>query len=138
MSNIQASTVPLELSTNNSSWWTLVCLENYTVPLTANVVETETFCGIATGVGAIKHAVSGAAVCETAPTVSQVTYEQMLNWFKNKTTLYYRSQSPSSGSIGSTFFVSGQCFVSALELQAPSASDVIKFTFTLTGNGNLF
>lgn len=138
MQTIQSSLLPIQLRVKGTTpWLTLVCLENYNVPVATTVTETDTFCGNAVGLGVKKFTPAGSAVCEQFPTSDQVTYDTLLNWQMNNTLLEFRVEFPSSGgSIGVMVFLQGDCFVTSTEFQA-AINDVIKFTYTLTGSGVL-
>lgn len=138
MQTIQGELAPLLLSPDNGvTWMTLVCLSTYSVSLDTTVNQTETNCGVATGLGAIKFKPSGSAVCEANPTEGQVTYNQMVEWQVNKTQLLFSSEYPGSGSqYGQNLAISGDCFVTATDVTLETGQ-VIKFTFTLTGTGTV-
>lgn len=136
MTTIQGELAPLFLSADGGvTWKTLACLETYNVPLATTVNETETNCGVAVGLGAIKFTPSGSAVCEASPLTNQVTYHDMVNWQVNKTSLMFKSEYPGSGgTYGVNVALSGSCLVTATDVTLQTGQ-VIKFTFTLTGTG---
>jgi hypothetical protein len=139
MQTIQASSSPIELSFDNEvSWQVLVCLEAYNVPTELPTTVTDTLtCGQAVGVGNQTFNPTGTAIC-TADAVagSQVTYNRLLTAQTNAETFKFRVRSPSSGSTGNNFFLKGSCKCTSLDLQF-NANDVIKFAWTLTGEGLL-
>lgn len=138
MTTIQGELAPLYLSSDTGvTWKTLVCLETYDVPLQTTVNQTETNCGVAVGLGAIKFDPKGSAVCEAAPTNSQVTYKDMVQWQTAKTLLMFKTEYPySGGQYGVNVALSGTCFVTATDLTAQTGQ-VLKFSFTLTGTGTV-
>jgi len=137
MQTIQSSAAPIELRAKGATpWKTLVCLESYNVPVNTTTTTTDTFCGRAVGLGVREFTPSGSAVCEQLPTTDQVTYKDMLAWQVNGTVLEFRVQEPGTGSIGNDIYLSGECYVTATELQG-AVNDVLKFTFTLSGQGTL-
>jgi len=137
MAGIQSTLVPLELSFNNgSTYQTLVCLNQYNMPLSKATNVTETFCGTEVGLGSETFNPNGTAVCSTNPTSSQVTYNRLLTAWKNEETVLFRCQYPGTGSIGVHFYHQGSAYVTDLELQFQT-SQVIQFTFTLTGIGTI-
>lgn len=74
------------------------------------------------------------AVCASNPDGNtEVTYKELLAKQKAGDTVLFRL---SHGTSGATFYMSGSCKVTSLSL-AGSATDVIKFTGTLTGEGEL-
>lgn len=138
MNSVQGELAPLYLSSDGGvTWKTLICLETYNVPLATTVNETETNCGLAVGLGVIKFTPSGSAVMDTQPSASQVTYEDMLKWQVNKTVIMFKSEYPFSGpGYGANVSLSGTCYVTATDITL-QVSQVIKFTFTLTGTGTV-
>lgn len=138
MNSVQGELAPLYLSADEGvTWKTLICLETYNIPLATTVNETETNCGLAVGLGVIKFTPSGSAVMDTAPSASQVTYQDMLGWQTNKTLIMFKSEYPFTGAgYGKNIALSGTCYVTATDITLQIAQ-VIKFTFTLTGTGTV-
>ena len=138
MNTIQGELAPIWLSDDDGvTFKLLVCLETYSVGLDTTVNQTETNCGIATGLGAIKFIPKGSAVLEADPGVDEVTYEDMLAWQLNKTLLLFKTEYPGSGSqYGKNIALSGQCYVTSTS-GTFQVGQVIKFDFTLTGNGTV-
>lgn len=119
----------------SSTWYQLVCLEAYNEPWETQSTQTETQCGVATGLGAIKFNPSGTGVMETDPNSTQVTLEHLRNWQIAQQVLDYQIQNPGSGgSAGSFFYTEGQCYVQKAELIVKEG-DVVKFAWALLGNG---
>lgn len=135
MQTIQASAVSLQISDNQgSTWYDVVCIDNYDIAFDTQTTETNTFCGIALGVGAIKHAVKGTAVCEAVPTDSQATLNKFLNWQLIKERLMYRAEYPGSGgSIGQNFFMEGFGYITHTDVKFQNL-DVVKFDFSISGD----
>lgn len=137
MGALQSVNYPIELSFNGgSTWQTLVCLTDYSVPLSKTANVTETFCGPQTGLGSGTFNPTGTAVAETNPTSNQVTYQRLLTAWEAGEVIRFRVQAPTTGSIGSYFYLSGQCYVTDLELTF-TAGETVQFTFTLTGTGSI-
>lgn len=136
MQTIQGELAPLYLSADGGvTWNVLVCLSTYDIPIDTTVNETETNCGVAVGLGAIKFKPTGTAVCEASPISGQVTLVDMQKWQVNKTQLTFKSEYPGSGAqYGKNLAVSGNCFVTSTKLTLQTGQ-VIKFDFTLTGTG---
>lgn len=127
MAAIDAINAPLELSTDGITYKTLVCLTSTGTNMSRDVTRTETFCGISVSLGNLQVTVPFAAICETAPTVSQVTYKEMLGWMAGGTLLYWRIF---NGTSGSNFFTAGTAFVTSLDLTGDAGT-------TLTFSGQL-
>jgi len=134
---LQSISYPLQVrpSGGNGTWYTLVCLENYSVPLARATNVAETFCGPFTGLGAATFSFTGSAVCNATPAATEVTMTDMVNWLLNITLLDARAEAPvGGGSTGDDLFVEGNVYVTAVEPQF-STGQVVKFTFTLSGTG---
>jgi len=137
MQTVQSSNAPIEVREKGTlPWKTIVCAENYSIPVNTQVTTTDTFCGRAVGLGVLEFNPTVSAVYEDAPDTTMVTYDDMLAWQVNKTTLEFRVQYPGTGSAGSHIYLSGECSVTATELQG-AVNEVLKFTATLTGQGEL-
>lgn len=139
MTTIQSSTTPIELSFDSEvSWQVLVCLEAYNVPTELPTTVTDTLtCGQVVGVGSQTFNPTGTAICTSDPIAgSQVTYNRLLTAQTNAETFKFRVRNPSSGSTGNNFFMKGSCKATSLDLQF-AANDLIKFSWTLTGEGSL-
>lgn len=132
---IQSVDAPLEISSDGGTTYkTVVCLESYNVNGETSVTETETYCGNIVGLGQPKVTIDVNAVCETSPTVTQVSHEDVAGWWVGKTALKYRIQNPSTGTPGSNYYLQGDAYVTS-KSDAFAISEVVKFSFTLTGNG---
>lgn len=136
MQTIQATSVPLWLSADGTTYKQLVCLKQWTAPTETQTTETVTFCGIALGKGIVKFNPTFDAVCEANPSGTQVTYADLLAWQMAGLTIWFKLQFPSPGSSSTNIFLSGQCSVTSLTLTGP-VNDVIQFSGTLTGEGTL-
>jgi len=137
MQTVQSSNAPIEVREKGTTpWKTIVCAENYSIPVNTQVNTTDTFCGRAVGLGVLEFNPTVSAVYEDDPDTTMVTYSDMLAWQVAKTTLEFRVQYPGTGSAGSHIYLSGECFVTATELQG-AVNEVLKFTSTLTGQGVL-
>ena len=137
MQVIQSIAVLLELRPHGSTtWYQLVCLDGFQNPWATSLNETDTQCGIAVGLGPIKFNPTGTGVVEAAPGPTQITHQHLRNWQLAQLLLDYRIQFPSTGggSIGSNLYSEGQCYVTNTTDQY-KIDDVVKFTFTLSGNG---
>ena len=135
MASIQGKDVVVELSTNNSTWFSLVCEISNSLPITRETNSLSTKCNAGTttrSLGAYSWEVSAEAVAETAPSGTQVSYEQLLAWHIAGTTLYVRV----SHNNGASFYHNGQCFITNLEL-TNEVNGVSQFSITLSGSGAL-
>lgn len=140
METIQALDAPLKVSDDGGgTWLDIVCLLNYDIPLSRDVNQLATFCGIATGYGPVKFSAKGSGAVEAEPDdATQASLNRILNWFLANTKLLFKSEYPGSGgSAGENFYISGSARFSDLDVKAPDANNVIQFDFTLTGEGTL-
>lgn len=133
--SIQSDIVPLELTFDNGTTYKdLVCLESDEVSTTNGVTENNTYCGTENGIAKVKVSISGTGVCNpNLDANTEVTYKDLLSAQVSRTAIGYRKQ---SGSSGANFYLAGTCYVTDLKLQG-SATQVIKFTFTLTCNDDV-
>lgn len=139
MQTLQSIDSPIQLRAKGTEpWKTLVCLENYNIPLATQVTETDTFCGNAVGLGLIKFTPAGSFVFEQFPTDDQVTFDQMLEWQIDRTQLEFKVEyQGSNGSlVAATKYLTGECFVTSTEMQG-AINDVLKSSYTLTGQGTI-
>lgn len=136
MQVIQAITIPLELSADNgATWQTLVCIDSHDTPMETQITKTNTFCGVAVGLGPIQFDPSGTAICSIDDDPTQVSLKDMQAWQVAQKVLKFRVQDVSNpGSIGSRVYLSGNCYVTTCS-PTFKADDVVKFSFKLTGLG---
>jgi len=137
MAQIQSSNQPIEIDVaGGSSYKTLVCVQSKTLSGSVDVTEEDTDCGLLTAVGSVKYEISADGVCETAPSVSQVSYSSLLTAFNNKTLVSVRVQNPvvSGSSLGASYYHQFSARITALELTGESAG-YIKFSITLNSDG---
>lgn len=138
---IQSLKVPFQVSEDNGTTWiTIVCINEHTAPLTTDTTDTNTQCGIFTGVGPVKAAPTFNAVASTTPEAGQASVKQITNWAANQTRLKYRLQDPivdgSDGSAGSLLYLSGSGIISSLTMTF-TVGDVAKFNGTLSLQGTI-
>lgn len=136
MTPIQANNVPFYLSADGTNYKEVVCLEQWGVPLDTDTTETATFCGNSVGVGITKFKPTLSAVCEQSPGASQVTADTLAAWQLANTPLWFKVQYPTTSSTGNKLFLSGQCYVTSVNVTG-QVNDVVKFTVTLTGFGTI-
>lgn len=116
----------------------LVCDGEFTLDITNDVSTTKTKrCGTFKGVLAPDFKINGKAVCNTEPTVNEVSYDQVANWQINTTKVEWiiRNQAYGTYAAGEALRFSGYgYFVSS---QAPFGNDVVTFNWNLEGIGIL-
>jgi hypothetical protein len=78
------------------------------------------------------------AVCETAPTVAQISYEDLLTASVNKTLVNVRMQNPvvTGSSLGAAYYHQFSAYITDLSL-ASTVGEFIKFSGTLSSTGIL-
>src|SRR5688572_26979991 len=105
---IQGGNVVVGSSTNDSTYYDMICEINNSVGLTRSTNTVRTKCDGGTSarsLGAYEWEISGSAVADNAPTSTQVSYKSMLAHFVAGTLLYVRVQSPGTGSsAGSDYY----------------------------------
>jgi len=121
-----------------TSYKTLVCLSTSSVNTTADSTSDKTNCGIFTAIGDAAMTVDFSAVCETAPTVAQVSYSSLLTAMTNKTGVNVRFQNPVvvGSSLGAAYYHQFIGYITSLKLDQTS-SDFIKFSGTIASTGTL-
>jgi predicted secreted protein len=137
MAQVLSSNQPVEIDVaGGSSFKTLVCVQSKTVSGSVDVTEEDTDCGLLTAVGSVKYTITADAVCETAPTVSQVSYNALLTAFVNKTLVNVRVQNPvvSGSSLGAAYYHQFLSRITQLDLTGESAG-YVKFSITLNSDG---
>jgi hypothetical protein len=136
MAQLQAKSYPPEFSTDGSTYKTLVCTSDWTLTGSATVTKDDTFCGVFSTPGTPSFQVSANAVAETAPSSTQVSYEDVLSWFANNTLIYFRVQDPKVTSAGTNFYTQFSCYITGVT-QTFASADVIKFSLTAESTGTI-
>jgi hypothetical protein len=121
-----------------TSYKTLVCLRNSSVEGTNSVSEEETGCGKLTSVANPGFTFSADAICETAPTVAQISYEELLDAMVRKVLVNVRVQSPvfSGSSYGAVYYHQFFGYITDLTLNQ-SSTEFINFSGTIQSTGLL-
>jgi len=95
MGQIQGSLQNVEIDVaGGSSYKNLVCLRTSSVNTAVDSTTEQTNCGAVTSVGEPTMTIDFDALCEVAPSVSQVSYEDLLSAMVNKTLVSVRVQNP--------------------------------------------
>jgi hypothetical protein len=119
-----------------SSYKNLVCLRTSSVNTTVDSTTEQTNCGPMTSVADATMSIDFDAVCEVAPTISQISYEDLLAAMVGKTLIAVRVQSPvvSGSSAGATYYHQFLGFITSLTLNQ-STTEYINFSGTVTSTG---
>lgn len=121
-----------------SSYKNLVCLRTSSVNTTMDATTEQTNCGVLTSPSEPQMTVDFDAICETAPTVAQVSYEDILAAMVNKTIVTVRVQNPTvtGASVGTVYYHQFSGYVTDLTLNQ-STTEFINFSGTIQSTGTL-
>lgn len=119
-----------------SSFKNLVCLRTSSVNTTVDSTTEQTNCGPLTSVADATMGVDFDAICEVAPTVTQISYEELLAAMVGKTLINVRVQNPvvSGSSAGATYYHQFYGYVTSLTLNQ-STTEFINFSGSVTSTG---
>ena len=121
-----------------SSYKNLVCLRTSSVNTTVDSTTEQTNCGPLTAVADATMSLDFDAVCEVAPTVSQVSYEDLLAAMVNKTLVSVRVQNPvvSGSSAGATYYHQFLGYITSLTWNQ-STAEFVNFSGSVTSTGTV-
>ena len=124
--------------TGGTSFKNLVCTSSATLNTTLATTQDQTTCGVLTAVGEPSMTIDFDAVCETAPTVAQISYEELLTASVNKTLVNVRMQNPvvTGSSLGAAYYHQFSAYITDLSL-ASTVGEFIKFSGTISSTGIL-
>jgi len=109
----------------------LVCLDGFDTSFENAVTETETQCGVVTGIGDTKAATNFTGTCNTTPETDELSFKAMLAAQVAKTAAIVKV---SHGSSGADWYYSFSAYITNMT-HAGTAGDVMKFTGTITSTG---
>jgi hypothetical protein len=121
-----------------SSYKNLVCLRTSSVNTTMDATTEQTNCGVLTSPSEPQMSLDFDAICETSPTVAQVSYEDLLVAMVNKTVVTVRVQNPvvSGSSLGAAYYHQFGGYITDLTLNQ-STTEFINFSGTIQSSGAL-
>jgi hypothetical protein len=124
--------------TGGSSYKNLVCMRTSSVNTTMDATTEQTNCGVLTSPSEPQMTVDFDAICETAPTVAQVSYEDLLAAMVNKTQVTVRVQNPtvSGASVGTVYYHQFAGYITDLTMNQ-STTEFINFSGTIQSTGTL-
>jgi hypothetical protein len=136
---IQGSSVLAEFSFDGATFKTMVCLTDQSLDGSISDNTTETQCGPIVSIGEPSYTLSGSATVNAAQTSTEVSYEDVLAWFNNKTKVFAKLQSPLNPggitlALGGAFYHYIQGYFTGVSLSA-AVGDIVKFTWTFKGVG---
>lgn len=120
----------------DSTWKVLTCEETDTAEHTNEVTETKTKCGPAVGIDEMKGNYTGNGVQNADPGATEVTWNDVVNWQKNRTPLEFLmkneafvAEDGSNIAEGATvhIFAPGKFIQSSL---TAATGDIVKFAWT--------
>lgn len=119
-----------------SSFKNLVCMRTSSVNTTVDSTTEQTNCGPLTSVADATMGVDFDAICEVSPTVTQISYEELLAAMVSKTLINVRVQNPvvSGSSAGATYYHQFLGYVTSLTLNQ-STTEFINFSGSVTSTG---
>lgn len=139
MGQIQGSLQNVEIDVaGGSSYKNLVCLRTSSVNTTVDSTTEQTNCGVLTSIAEPQMTVDFDAICEIAPSVSQVSYEDLLAAQVNKTLVSVRVQSPvvTGSSAGAAYYHQFLGYITDMTFNQ-STTEFINFSGTIQSTGTL-
>ena len=139
MAQILGSTQNVEIDVaGGSSYKNLVCLRTSSVNTTMDATTEQTNCGVLTSPSEPQMSLDFDAICETAPSGSQVSYEDVLTAMVAKTLISVRVQSPvfSGSSYGAVYYHQFSGYITDLTMNQ-STTEFINFSGTIQSTGAL-
>jgi len=121
-----------------TSYKNLVCLRTGSVNTTMDATVEQTNCGVLTSPSEPQMTVDFDAICEAAPTIAQVSYEDLLAAMVNKTIVTVRVQNPTitGSSVGTVYYHQFSGYITDLTLNQ-STTEFVNFSGTIQSSGTL-
>ena len=121
-----------------SSYKNLVCLRTSSVNTTMDATTEQTNCGVLTSPSEPQMSLDFDAICETSPTVAQISYEDLLGAMVNKTLVAVRVQNPvvSGSSAGAAYYHAFSGYITDLTMNQ-STTEFVNFSGTIQSTGAL-
>lgn len=137
VTTVQGSSVPFAISTDSGSTYrTLVCNKAWGFTGDTTVNEDESDCGRHVGLGSVKSSFSIEGLYNTTPTSSEISGEELLSLWANKTQFAIKVQYPTSGSPGGDLYIQGNAYLTNYQVNKATNS-LISFTGTILVDGNI-
>ena len=139
MAQILGSTQNVEIDvTGGTSYKNLVCLRTSSVNTTMDATTEQTNCGVLTSPSEPQMSLDFDAICETAPSVAQISYEDLLGAMVNKTLVNVRVQNPTvtGSSVGTVYYHQFLGYITDLTMNQ-SSTEFINFSGTIQSTGAL-
>ena len=139
MAQVLGSLQNIEIDvTGGTSYKNLVCLRTSSVNTTMDATTEQTNCGVLTSPSEPQMSLDFDAICETSPTIAQVSYEDLLSAMVNKTLVAVRVQNPvvSGSSAGAAYYHAFSGYITDLTMNQ-STTEFINFSGTVQSTGSL-
>ena len=139
MAQVLGSLQNIEIDvTGGTSYKNLVCLRTSSVNTTMDATTEQTNCGVLTSPSEPQMSLDFDAICETAPSIAQVSYEDLLSAMVNKTLVAVRVQNPvvSGSSAGAAYYHAFSGYITDLTMNQ-STTEFINFSGTIQSTGAL-
>jgi hypothetical protein len=123
---------------NGTSYKNLVCLRTSSVNTTMDSTVEQTNCGVLTSVSEPQMSLDFDAICETSPSISQVSYDDLLTAMANKSLVAVRVQNPAvtGSSAGAAYYHKFSGYITDLTWNQ-STTEFINFSGTIQSTGTL-
>ena len=139
MGQVQGSLQNIEIDVaGGSSYKDLVCLRTSSVNSTVDSTTDQTNCGVLTAVGFPQMSLDFDAICEVDPSVSQVSYHDLLSAFASKTLVTVKVENPAVGTVGvgDAYYHQFAGYITSLTLNQ-STTEFINFSGTIASTGTI-
>lgn len=139
MAQILGSLQNIEIDVaGGTSYKNLVCLRTSSVNTTMDATTEQTNCGVLTSPSEPQMSLDFDAICETSPSISQVSYEDLLTAMVNKTLVAVRVQNPAvtGSSIGAAYYHAFSGYITDLTMNQ-STTEFVNFSGTIQSTGSL-
>jgi hypothetical protein len=139
MAQILGSTQNVEIDVaGGTSYKNLVCLRTSSVNTTMDATTEQTNCGVLTSPSEPQMSLDFDAICETAPSIAQISYEDLLGAMVNKTLVNVRVQNPTvtGSSVGTVYYHQFLGYITDLTMNQ-SSTEFINFSGTIQSSGAL-
>lgn len=138
MATIQAKDAILKLSTDGTTYKEVVCEigNTYNRERSTNSVETKCYGGVArVSVGAKSGTIDFTGLFETQPSSTQISAEEVQDYFENATYVYFKLETPSGGA---DRYRQGRGYITSTTEDAQIGENVtIDFTLVIDGDVDL-
>ena len=139
MAQILGSTQNVEIDVaGGTSYKNLVCLRTSSVNTTMDATTEQTNCGVLTSPSEPQMSLDFDAICETAPSIAQISYEDLLGAMVNKTLVNVRVQNPTvtGSSVGTVYYHQFLGYITDHTMNQ-SSTEFINFSGTIQSTGAL-